>query len=211
MEKLDFKKEYKDLYLPKKEPAIVQVPSMPFLMVDGHGDPNGAEYQNAVSILYALTFTIKMSKMSGNQPEGYFEYVVPPLEGLWDCDDGKGSFNLENRDAWSWTSMIRQPDFVTEELFRWACVEAAKKKKDLDFSKARFQTYEEGTCVQILHIGPFSTESESVAKLDEFIARNHLVDDIGSERKHHEIYLGDPRKIAPERQKTVLRHPVKAK
>ncbi len=209
MEKLDFKKEYKDFYLPKSKPAFIQVPPISFVMVDGHGDPNGAEYQNAVSLLYALTFTIKMSKMSGNQPKGYFEYVVPPLEGLWNCDDGP--FDLKRRDAWCWTSMIRQPDFVTPEVFNWACEEAAKKKKDLDFSKARFETYEEGMCVQILHIGPYSTEPESVAKIAEFITENGLMDDIGKKRRHHEIYLGDPRKTAPERLKTVLRHPVRAK
>ena len=209
MEKLDFKKEYKDLYAPKDKATVIQVPPIPFIMVDGHGDPNGAEYQNAVSILYALTFTIKMSKMSGNQPQGYFEYVVPPLEGLWDCDDG--AFDLKNRNAWCWTSMIRQPDFVTNEVFNWACEEAAKKKKDLDFSKARFEIYEEGTCVQIMHIGPFSTESESTDKMKEFMEQNNLLQDIGTERHHHEIYLGDPRKTAPERLKTVLRYPVRVK
>lgn len=207
MDKLDYKKEYRDLYLPKNKPAFIQVPPIRFIMVDGHGDPNHAEYQNAMSILYALTFTVKMSKMSGQQPDGYFEYVVPPLEGLWGCCDEP--FDLHRRDAWCWTSMIRQPEFVTDEVFRWAQEQTAKKKPELDFSKARFETYDEGPCVQIMHTGPFSEEPKSIEKISAFIEEQHYIDDCGSERRHHEIYLGDPRKTAPERLRTVLRHPVK--
>lgn len=206
-EKLDYKKEYKDLYSPKDKPSFIKVPPIAFFLVDGHGDPNGADYQNAVGVLYALTFTVKMSKMSGRQPEGYFEYVVPPLEGLWDCNDG--AFDLHRRDAWCWTSMIRQPEFVTPEVFAWALQEAAAKKPALDFSGARFETFDEGPCVQMLHTGPFSTEHETVGKIEQFIAAHHWRDDCGGGRRHHEIYLSDPRKCAPEKMKTVLRHPVR--
>ena len=204
-EKLDFKKVYQDLYLPKNKPVLIKVPAINFIMVDGHGDPNGAEYHDAVGILYALSFSIKMSKMGGNQPEGYFDYVVPPLEGLWGCE-GNG-YDPEHRNTWSWTSMIRQPDFVTQEVFDWACKQAEKKKPELDFTKARLAGYDEGDCVQIMHIGPFSTEPDSIEQIDQFIRESNLIDDCG-ERRHHEIYLSDPRKCAPERMKTVLRHPV---
>lgn len=207
VDKLDYKKEYKDLYLPKSKPLFVEVPAIPFIMVDGHGDPNGAEYQNAVSVLYALTFTIKMSKMSGHQPEGYFEYVVPPLEGLWDCNDGQ--FDLNRRDTWRWTSMIRQPEFVTEEVFAKAREQAAKKKPELDFSKARFEVYEEGPCVQMMHKGPYSAESETIAQMEQYIGENHWIDDCGTIRRHHEIYITDPRKSAPENMRTVLRLPIR--
>lgn len=208
-EKMDFKKEYQDLYLPKGKPVLVKVPAINFIMVDGHGDPNGEEYHNAVGILYALSYAIKMSKMGGNQPDGYFDYVVPPLEGLWDCETT--GFDPEHRDTWSWTSMIRQPDFVTQQVFDWTCEQAAKKKPELDFTKARLAVYNEGESVQIMHIGPFSTEPTSVEQIDQFIRENNLIDDCGGERRHHEIYLNDPRKCAPERMKTVLRHPVKQK
>lgn len=206
-DKLDYKKEYKDLYLPKSEPVFIKVPPIPFIMVDGRGDPDGEEYHQAVELLYALTFTIKMSKMNGTQPEGYFEYVVPPLEGLWSCGDGP--FQLSRREEWQWTSMIRQPEFVTKEVFHHACELAAKKKPELDFSKARFEVYSEDACVQIMHIGPYSTELDSVVKMMEFMKQNGWQDDCGGPRFHHEIYLGDPRKTAPEKLKTVLRHPVK--
>lgn len=205
--KMDYKKEYRDLYFPKNKPAFLKVPPILFIMADGHGDPNGAEYQNAVGALYALSFTIKMSKMSGNQPKGYFEYVVPPLEGLWDCDDGP--FDLNRRDAWCWTSMIRQPEFVTREVFEAALGQASKKKADLDFSEVRFGVYEEGPCVQVMHVGPYCTESNSIEKMEAFMRENDLLDDCGGERRHHEIYLSDPRKTTPEKLKTVLRHPVR--
>ena len=206
-EVFDFKKEYKELYMPKDKPALIEIPSMNFLMVDGTGDPNGnAVFQQAVELLYGLSYTIKMSKMKGNQPEGYFEYVVPPLEGLWWIDEGK--FSLEVRDNWKWTLMIRQPEFVNEKVFQWACDELARKKPELDTGKARFEAFEEGLCVQIMHIGPFSTEPETVKKMDAFILQQGLKDKLTSGGKHHEIYLSDFRKCKPENMKTVLRHPV---
>lgn len=204
--KLDYKKQYKDLYMPKNKPSLVEVPPMNFIMVDGKGDPNSEEYQKSVSVLYALTFTIKMSKMGGMKPEGYFEYVVPPLEGLWWCSNGK--FDFEKRDNWIWTSMIRQPEFVTEEVFKWAVNECKKKKLGVDVSKARFESFTEGLCVQIMHIGPYADEPASTEKINDFINENGFIDVTGNKRKHHEIYLSDPRKTAAERLKTVLRHPV---
>lgn len=205
-DKLDYKKEYKDFYMPKSKPSLIDVPAMNFIMIDGKGDPNGEEYQKAVSALYALTFTIKMSKMNGNQPEGYFEYVVPPLEGLWWCSDGK--FDFDRRDNWLWTSMIRQPEFVAEDVFKWAVSECSKKKPDIDVSRARFESFSEGLCVQLMHIGPYADEPESMEKINSFIDENGLIDEVGNIRKHHEIYLSDPRRTTPEKLKTVLRHPV---
>jgi hypothetical protein len=204
--KVDYKKDYKDLYLPKTKPMLIDVPPMNFIMIDGAGDPNQIEYQQAVGTLYALAFTIKMSKMSGNQPQGYFEYVVPPLEGLWWISGG--DFTFDKRDNWLWTSMIRQPEFVTPAVFNRAVEECHLKKPELDLSKARFETFTEGLCVQIMHIGPYSDEPRSLALLKDFTKENGLVDQTGSERKHHEIYLSDPRKTAPEKLKTVLRLPV---
>jgi len=204
--KVDYKKDYKDLYLPKTKPMLIDVPPINFIMIEGAGDPNHTEYQEAVGALYALTFTIKMSKMSGNQPEGYFEYVVPPLEGLWWISGG--AFSFDERDNWFWTSMIRQPEFATPAVFAWAMEECRRKKPELDLNKARFETFSEGLCVQIMHIGPYSDEPRSVAVLEDFIGGNGLVNQTGSERKHHEIYLSDPRKTASEKLKTVLRLPV---
>lgn len=205
-DKFDYKKEFKDLYMPKTKPVLIDVPAMNFIMMDGKGDPNGAEYQNVVSTLYALTFTIKMSKMSGKQPEGYFEYVVPPLEGLWWCEGDR--FYFDRRDTWLWISMIRQPEFVTQEVFNWAVDECRRKKPDLDISQVRFESFTEGLCVQMMHIGPYADEPNSVELMHKYMAENNLRDVTGLERKHHEIYLSDPRKTAPEKLKTVLRHPV---
>ncbi len=204
--KVDYKKDCKDLYLPKTKPMLIDVPPMNFIMIDGAGDPNQIEYQQAVGALYALAFTIKMSKMSGNQPQGYFEYVVPPLEGLWWISGG--AFSFDERDNWLWTSMIRQPEFVTPAAFNWAVEECRRKKPELDLSKVRFETFTEGLCLQIMHIGPYSDEPRTLALLEHFIEENGLVNQTGSERKHHEIYLSDPRKSAPEKLKTVLRLPV---
>lgn len=223
--KFDYKKEFKDLYMPKQKPMLIDVDVMDFIMVDGVGAPGGESYKNAMSVLYALTFTIKMSKMSGKQPEGYFEYVVPPLEGLWWGD--KELFENNERDKWNWTSMIRQPEFVTKDVYNWA-VEEYKRKNPIDpslersrkgkpgdqvadVSKARFETFKEGFCVQIMHIGPYNEEKFSLEKIDKFIEDNDLINDTGLVRKHHEIYLGDPRKTAPERLRTVLRIPVRKK
>lgn len=210
MEKLDYKKEYKDLYQPAAKPSLIDVPEMRFFAVDGAGDPNTSPaYKEAMEILYGLSFTVKMSKMNGTQPEGYFEYVVPPLEGLWFADgvsfDG---LNVSDKNKFRWVSMIRQPEFVTNEVFVWAKDILAKKKPQLDLSKARFMTFTEGLCVQIMHKGSYDSEPESIMKLKRFAEENGLTEDFSAERLHHEIYLSDPRKCAPERLRTVIRHPV---
>lgn len=204
--KVDFKKRDKELYLPKTEPVLVEVPPMLFLMVDGKGDPNGEAYQLAVQKLYALSYGIKMSKMGDDKPDGYYDFVVPPLEGLWD------SINVgydPNRNNWLWTSMIRQPEFVTEDFLNREKERTVKKNPGLDLSDVRLAVFEEGLCVQILHIGPYQTEPESVAKMKAFLKANGLTENFDDTRKHHEIYLSDPRKTGPEKMKTVLRHPVR--
>ena len=215
-EALDYKKEYKDLYMPKPEPGIIDVPAMLFIMVDGKGNPNdeGGEYPQAVELLYGLSYAIKMSKMGGSRPAGYFEYVVPPLEGLWWLKDDS-PFDGTKKEKFCWTSMIRQPEFITQELFGRACKETARKKPHLDTSKARLQVFHEGLCVQMLHIGPYDDEPGTIAKIEAFIkAENYrnAISDAGPDgmiRRHHEIYLGDPRKAEPSKMKTVIRHPVK--
>ena len=210
MEKLDYKKEYKDLYQPAAKPSLIEVPEMIFIAVDGGGDPNTSpEYKAAMEILYGLSFTIKMSKMDGSQPEGYFEYVVPPLEGLWYVDgisfDG---LNVADKNKFKWVSMIRQPEFVTEQVFETAREKLAKKKPDLDLSKARLMKYTEGLCVQIMHKGAYDDEPRSIEMIKKFAAGNGLTEDFSEGRFHHEIYLSDPRKCAPERLRTIIRHPV---
>ena len=203
----DYKKEFKDLYTPKSKPMLIEVPSMNFIMVDGKGDPNNNEdFQQAVELLYGLSFTIKMSKMKGDQPDGYFEYTVPPLEGLWWINDG--CFSLDQRENWEWTLMIRQPDFVTKDVFVWAGNQLKKKKPGLPIEGAKFEAYVEGLSVQMMHIGPYATEPETVAQMENFIKAEGLRDRVGKGGKHHEIYLSDPRKCKPEKMKTVLRHPV---
>ncbi len=208
MHKIDYKKEYKDLYLPKRKPVLIDVPPINFIAVDGKGSPQSEAYQNAMQLLYSLTFTIKMSKMSGKQPEGYFEYVVPPLEGLWWM---KEKWSLQKRDEWLWTSMIRQPEFVNEEVYNWAIEECKRKKPETDYSVARFFAFEEGLCVQMMHIGPYSEEPASMENMYRFIDENNLINETGTIRKHHEIYLSDPRKTSPDKLRTVLRIPVKKK
>jgi len=213
---MDYKKEFKELYGPKTEPGIISIPEMTFIMVDGKGNPNieGGEYQKAVELLYALSYTIKMSKMGKNKPEGYFEYTVLPLEGLWWLDDDSHE-DFSNKDKYCWTSMIRQPEFVTEDVFQWACNEVKRKKPEMDIEKARLQGLTEGSCVQVMHIGPYDDEPKTIKKINEFMKENKLEDGIsevrvdGSIKRHHEIYLGDPRKTAPEKMKTILRHPIK--
>lgn len=210
MEKLDYKKEYKDLYQPAAKPSLTDVPEMIFIAVDGAGDPNTCpEYKTAMEMLYGLSFTIKMSKMDGSQPEGYFEYVVPPLEGLWYADgvsfDG---MNVADKNKFKWISMIRQPDFVTEQVFETAREKLAKKKPHLDLSKARLMKYTEGLCVQIMHKGAYDDEPRSIEMIKKFAEGNGLTEDFSEGRFHHEIYLSDPRKCAPERLRTVIRHPV---
>lgn len=212
MDKYDCKKEEKSLYLPPTTPTIIDVPAMPFIMVDGKGDPNepNGAYAAAIEALYALTFAIKMSKMSGNQPAGYFEYVVPPLEGLWWTED-PAHLDLTRKDTFLWTSMIRQPDFVTENVFIWACEQVHAKKPEIDISNARLAAYSEGVCVQCMHIGPYDTEPATVAQMESFAAQNGYLPDWSDGRFHHEIYISDPRKVAPEKCRTVLRHPIKPK
>lgn len=205
-EKLDFKKQFKDLYQPGTRPALIEIPPIPYLMVDGIGAPEGEAYAQALELLYAVTFTIKMSKMSGTQPTGYIDYVAPPLEGLWDCE--AVGFDLENRERWRWTSLLRQPDFVTDEVFAWAVGLASRKKPHLPFDRIRLETYDEGLCVQQLHVGPYSTEQETIDEIGRFIRENGLTDQCGTKRRHHEVYLSDPRRTRPERLRTILRHPV---
>lgn len=207
MEKLDYKKEYKDLYMPKKKPVLIEVPEMTFFMVDGKGEPGGDNYQQAMELLYAFSFTIKMSKMGNNRPEGYFEYVVPPLEGLWWTKESMFDLNTP-REEWLWTSMIRQPEFVTEDVFQWAKNEIKVKKPGLDISRIRMETFTEGKCVQAMHVGTYAQEASTMEKMTLFMKENGLTSEVGNGRKHHEIYLSDPRRTAPERLKTVLRTPV---
>lgn len=204
-EKIDFKKTEKNLYAPKRKPERVFVPKINFLMVDGKGDPDGVEYQEAVQALYTIAYTIKMSKMGETRLTGYIDYVVPPLEGLWWSE---GMFDLEDRDTWLWTSLLRQPDFVTEEVLQWAKMQAKKKKPTIDTSNVKLERFFEGDCVQMMHIGPFSKEIETTTKLHQFMKEEGLQNDTGAIRKHHEIYLSDPRKTAQEKMRTILRLPV---
>lgn len=210
MEKLDYKKEYKDLYQPKAKPSLIDVPEMIFIAVDGKGNPNTcAEYKEAMEILYGLSFSIKMSKMNNTQPEGYFEYVVPPLEGLWCVDDAEfDGLNVTDKDKFRWISMIRQPEFVTVQVFETAKAALQKKKPHLDLTKARLMKMTEGLCVQIMHKGAYDDEPVSIEKIKEFAFENGYREDFSEGRFHHEIYLSDPRKCAPEKLRTVIRHPV---
>jgi hypothetical protein len=209
-DKFDFRKEYKDLYLPKTTPSIVDVPEMIFIAVDGRGDPNTAEaYKNAVEALYGLSYSIKMSKMSGTQPKGYFEYVVPPLEGLWWFEDGGFDGTLiTDKHKFCWTAMIRQPAFVTNGVFESAKETLQKKKPDIDLSPACLISFTEGLCAQVLHLGPYDDEPATIRAMEKFITDSGFKNDISKTRKHHEIYLSDPRKTAPDKLKTVIRHPV---
>lgn len=212
MEKLDYKKVYKDLYQPSQKPSVIEIPEMIFIAVDGSGNPNtSSEYKEALEMLYGLSFTIKMSKMNGSQPEGYFEYVVPPLEGLWSSDEALfDGLNVKNKDKFKWISMIRQPEFVTESVFDAAKLTLAKKKPMLNLSKARLMKYTEGLCIQIMHKGSYDDEPESILKMRSYADENGYEEDFSETRFHHEIYLSDPRKCAPERLKTVIRHPVRS-
>lgn len=210
MAAFDFKKEFKKLYLPDTKPAIVDVPAMGFIMADGQGDPNTSDfYKAAVEVLYGFSYAIKMSKMSGSQPEGYFDFVVPPLEGLWWFDGGEFDGTVIGRkDEFHWTMMIRQPDFVTPEVYERAKAALSRKKPELDTSIARFEEFTEGLCAQVMHIGPYDDEPPTVAVLEQFIAASGYKTVMSGKRQHHEIYLGDPRKTAPEKLKTVIRHPI---
>ena len=205
----DYKKEYKEFYLPPRKPGIVTVPEMHFIAVNGKGDPNEpeGEYKAALGMLYAIAFTIKMSYKGSHKIEGYFPYVVPPLEGLWRQGDG-GMIDYAHKENFEWTSMIRLPEFVTREEFDWAIREATEKKKQ-DFSKVQFFTYDEGTCVQCMHIGNYDEEPETIRLMQEYVKEQGYEEDFSDSRLHHEIYLSDPRRAAPEKLRTVVRHPVK--
>ena len=207
----DFKKEYKEFYMPKNKPEIVNVPTANYIAVRGKGNPNtpDGEYQQAISVLYAVAYTLKMSYKTDYKIKGFFEYVVPPLEGFWWQENVRG-VDYGNKDSFNWISVIRLPDFITKTDFEWA-VENASKKKKLDCSKAEFITIDEGLCVQIMHIGPFDNEPESVAIMDAFLEENGYENDINEKRLHHEIYMSDARKVAPEKWKTVIRHPIRKK
>ena len=205
----DFKKEYKEFYMPKNKPEIVTVPEINYIAVRGSGDPNeeDGDYKKAIGLLYAIAFTIKMSKKGDHKIEGYFDYVVPPLEGFW-WQDGVKGVDYAHKESFNWISVIRLPDFVTEEDFRWAVNEATEKKKQ-DSSKVEFLTVEEGLCVQCMHIGPYDDEPATVLKMHAFMEQQGYVLDITDKRLHHEIYLSDARKVAPEKRKTVIRHPIR--
>ena len=205
----DFKKEYKELYMPKNKPEIVTVPAANYIAVQGKGNPNDedGEYQMAIGVLYAVAYTLKMSYKTDHRIEGFYEYVVPPLEGFW-WQDGVGGVDYADKSAFNWISVIRLPDFVTKKDFDWA-VEAAAKKKKLDCSKANFLTIDEGLCVQIMHTGPFDNEPATVALMDAYIKQNGYVNDFNKGRLHHEIYLSDARKVPAEKWKTVIRHPIR--
>ena len=204
----DYKKEYKEFYMPKKTPAIVTVPKMNYIAVRGSGDPNAedGDYKKAIGLLYAIAFTIKMSK-KGHQMEGYFDYVVPPLEGFW-WQEGLQGIDYAHKDKFCWISLIRLPDFVTKADFDWAIAEATAKRKT-DFSKVEFFSYHEGLCVQCMHIGSYDDEPATIALMHDFVQENSYTIDITDSRYHHEIYVSDARRVQPEKRKTVLRIPIK--
>lgn len=205
----DFKKEFKEYYMPKNKPQIVTVPKMNYIAVRGMGDPNeeGGAYQAAIGVLYSVAYTLKMSYKTDYKIEGFFEYVVPPLEGFWWQEDVNG-VDYSNKSAFRWISVIRLPDFVTKEDFDWA-VRTAEKKKKMDCSSAEFLTVEEGLCVQIMHHGAFDDEPATVALMDQYLKEHGYQNDITDTRMHHEIYLSDARKTEPLKMKTVIRHPIK--
>ena len=205
----DYKKEYKEFYMPPKKPSIVEVPPMNYIAVRGKGNPNdeNGEYKESIGLLYGIAFTIKMSYKGEHKIDGYFEYVVPPLEGFW-WQEGVDGIDYAHKENFKFISLIRLPDFVTKADFDWAVAEATKKKKT-DFSKVEFFTYNEGLCVQCMHIGSYDDEPATIALMDEYMKGNGYELDITGTRYHHEIYLSDARKVAPEKLKTVIRHPIK--
>ena len=207
----DFKKEYKEFYLPPAKPVIVIVPKANYIAVRGKGDPNdeGGAYQQAIGILYAVAYTLKMSYKTDHRIKGFYDYVVPPLEGFW-WQEGIDGVDYSDKSAFCWISVIRLPDFITQADFDWA-VETASKKKKIDCSSTEFLTIDEGLCVQIMHIGPYDNEPASVALMDRFLDENGYENDFSASRLHHEIYLSDARRVAPENWKTVIRHPIKKK
>lgn len=203
----DYKKEYKEFYLPPKKPGIVELPKMNYIAVRGKGNPNdeNGEYKKAIGLLYGSAFTIKMSYKGSHQIEGYFSYVVPPLEGLW-WQEGVDGIDYGHKEKFCWISMIRLPDFVTEKDFKWA-IEEATKKKGVDYSKVEFFTYEEGICVQCMHIGAYDDELATIEAMENYAREQGYEPDFAT-RYHHEIYLSDARKVAPEKLRTVVRHPI---
>jgi hypothetical protein len=205
----DFKKEYKEFYMPAARPSIVTVPPMNYIAVRGEGDPNAEDgaYKQAIGLLYGIAFTIKMSKKGDHRIEGFFDYVVPPLEGFW-WQDGVKWIDYARKDRFQWISVIRLPDFVTKKDFDWAVAEATRKKKT-DFSRAEFLTCDEGLCVQCLHIGSYDDEPATVEQMHRYMEELDYALDITEQRLHHEIYLSDVRKVALEKLKTVIRHPIR--
>ncbi|MDO5844440.1 MAG: GyrI-like domain-containing protein [Methanocorpusculum sp.] len=205
----DFKKEYKEFYLPRNKPGIVTVPPANYIAVRGKGDPNeeGGAYQQAIGVLYSVAYTLKMSYKGKHKIEGFYQYVVPPLEGFWWQDDVDG-VDYTDKSSFNWISVIRLPDFITKADFDWAVYEAEKKKK-IDCSKAEFLRIDEGLCVQIMHIGSFDDEPAAVSLMDKFLFENGYVNDMSGNRLHHEIYLSDARKVDGNKLKTVIRHPIK--
>ena len=205
----DFKKEYREFYMPKGKPEIVTVPRANYIAVRGMGDPNeeGGAYKQAIGVLYAVAYTLKMSYMTDYRIEGFYSYVVPPLEGFW-WQEGVEGIDYANKASFHWISVIRLPDFVTEKDLAWA-IETASRKKKMDCSAAEFLTVDEGLCVQIMHTGAYDAEPETVAVMDAYIQENGYVNDFTEKRLHHEIYLSDARKVAPEKWRTVIRHPIR--
>ena len=208
----DYKKEYKEFYMPKNKPSIIKIPRMNYIAVRGKGNPNDekGEYKQTIGLLYAIAFTIKMSYKGTHKIDGYFEYVVPPLEGFWWQDGMKDSIDYNNKDQLNFISIIRLPDFVTKEDFEWAIKEATNKKK-IDFSKVEFLTYDEGSCVQCMHIGSYDDEPSTINLMHEYMIENGYELDITDNRFHHEIYLSDPRRCDVSKLKTVIRHPIRKK
>ena len=207
----DFKKEYKEFYLPSSRPAIITVPAFNFIAVRGKGNPNDpdGEYSKALNLLYGIAYTIKMSKKTDYRIEGYFDYVVPPLEGFW-WQDGTEGVDYAHKETFRWISVIRLPDFVTKKDFDWAAAEATRKKK-ADFSKVEFLTMEEGLCVQCMHTGSYNSEPATVQLMHKYAQDQGYELDFSEKRLHHEIYLSDPRKVDPDKNKTVIRHPIRKK
>lgn len=206
---IDFKKMEKDLYQPGAKPAIIEVPEMTFIMIDGHGDPNTSEaYQTALEVLYGLAYAVKMSKMGGRQPKGYYDFVVPPLEGLWSTDTGLVESGITDKSVFCWTSMIRMPEFVTPEVIEEAKVSLSKKKPSLDLSIVRLEAFNEGLCAQVMHTGSYDNEPATILALKTFVADSGYRIDLSDTRKHHELYLNDPRKTSPEKLKTIIRYPI---
>lgn len=207
----DYKKEYKEFYMPKAKPSIITVPKMNYIVVRGKGDPNdeNGEYKASIGLLYGISFTIKMSYKGDHKIDGYFAYVVPPLEGFW-WQDGVCGIDYSRKEDFNFISAIRLPDFVTKDDFDWAVAEAAQKKKT-DFSQVEFFSYDEGECVQCMHIGSYDDEPATVSMMHEFAEQNGYKVDITETRYHHEIYLSDPRRCDVSKLKTVVRHPIKRK